>query len=136
MRDELDDGVRATALVPDLHLIAGVVEDRPVTLGIAEMMVDAFGLEKGTVHDDQRVANYFEFPYDWRRDNRVAARQLQRFIEDRLHRWRTKTPFKDARAVIVAHSMGGLVARYFLEVLGGHTLCKAMSPSARRIAAL
>jgi pimeloyl-ACP methyl ester carboxylesterase len=126
VRDELDDGVRATGLVPDLHLIPGLWKIDGYT-GIAAMMAEAFRVEKGSVHpDDQRVANYFEFPYDWRRDNRVAARQLQRFVEDRLHRWRTKTPFKDAKVVIVAHSMGGLVARYFLEVLGGHTLCKAL----------
>jgi pimeloyl-ACP methyl ester carboxylesterase len=61
--------------------------------------------------------NYFEFPYDWRRDNRIAAARLEELSGAWLHAWRADHP--DARLVLVAHSMGGLVARYFLECLGG-----------------
>ena len=125
-RDTPDDGVRATGLVQDVHLLPGLWKIDGYS-GVTAMMAEAFRIERGTIDPaDQRVANYFEFPYDWRRDNRVAARQLQRFVEDRLHRWRTQTPYKDAKVVLVAHSMGGLVARYFLEVLGGHALCRAL----------
>jgi pimeloyl-ACP methyl ester carboxylesterase len=49
------------------------------------------------------------FPYDWRRDIRDTARLLH----DRL----AMPDLKDKRIGIVAHSMGGLIARYALERL-------------------
>jgi hypothetical protein len=36
-----------------------------------------------------------------------------------LTRWRTSSGAADAKLVLVGHSMGGLVSRYFLECLGG-----------------
>lgn len=63
--------------------------------------------------------SYFEFPYDWRRDNRVHARQLARAVEGWLTSWRRWTNAPDAKIIFIAHSMGGLIARYYLEVLGG-----------------
>ncbi len=50
----------------------------------------------------------YVFPYDWRRDNVETARELIKRIEilkRRLHR-------PELRFNIVAHSMGGLIARY------------------------
>ena len=63
--------------------------------------------------------NWFDFPYDWRRDNRVAARHLAERAPAWLHAWRKQSGNKDAKLVLVGHSMGGLVARHYLEVLGG-----------------
>jgi pimeloyl-ACP methyl ester carboxylesterase len=71
--------------------------------------VTDFGLEVGV--------SYIEFGYDWRRDNRVAARRLAATCRRALAAWRQQSP--DARIILLAHSMGGLVARYFLEVLEG-----------------
>jgi hypothetical protein len=65
------------------------------------------------------AANLVEFPYDWRQDNRITARRLAVVAERSLAAWRSSAHAPDARLIIVAHSMGGLVARYFLEVLGG-----------------
>jgi pimeloyl-ACP methyl ester carboxylesterase len=67
------------------------------------------------------------FPYDWRLSNRHSARRLAEFIKPRLEAWRA-THGADARVVLVAHSMGGLVSRYYLEVLdGGHWRdCRAL----------
>ncbi len=51
---------------------------------------------------------FYVFPYDWRQDNVANARELIRRIEglkDKLQR-------PDLRFNIVAHSMGGLIARY------------------------
>lgn len=65
----------------------------------------------------------FQFPYDWRRDIPENARLLGKFIE-------TKRSFvaaelkrrygidKPVRFDLVAHSMGGLVTRYYLEYGG------------------
>ncbi|WP_198655158.1 esterase/lipase family protein [Streptomyces geranii] len=66
------------------------------------------------------------FPYDWRLDNRVHARRLAEVIDRHLAEFRERTGAADARAVIVAHSMGGLIARYYVEVLGGWRHCRAL----------
>lgn len=54
-----------------------------------------------------------EFPYDWRQDNRIIAGQLAAAIRS----WRTT--MGHGRVTIIAHSMGGLIARYYLDQLGG-----------------
>ena len=51
---------------------------------------------------------YYVFAYDWRRDNVENARELTRRIVD----LKTKLNRPDLRFNIVAHSMGGLIARY------------------------
>lgn len=58
----------------------------------------------------QREVNLFEFGYDWRQDVRDSARRLAERIAD----WRLEGPF-----VIMAHSLGSLVTRYYVERLGG-----------------
>jgi hypothetical protein len=67
----------------------------------------------------------FQFDYDWRRDNVENARRLHRFIlekrsdvkrelEKRGGRVADGDADGDVKFDIVAHSMGGLVARYYL----------------------
>jgi len=51
---------------------------------------------------------FYIFPYDWRRDNVETARELVRRVEE----LKRKLNRPDLRFNIVAHSMGGLVARY------------------------
>lgn len=51
---------------------------------------------------------YYVFAYDWRRDNVANARDLVR----RLQRLKDKLKRQDLKFNIVAHSMGGLIARY------------------------
>ena len=51
---------------------------------------------------------FYVFPYDWRRDNVETARDLL----DRLEMLKRKLKRPDLRFNILAHSMGGLVARY------------------------
>ncbi len=107
---DYNDGVTATRLMPDAHLIPGFWK------------IDGYGLISQTLHDSfnlQDGENYFEFPYDWRRDIRLAARRLSEESSAWLKNWRNKTQNPDAKLILVGHSMGGLVSRYFLEVLGG-----------------
>ena len=106
--DDLGDGVSASRLVPGLHFLPGL--SKIMGYGhVGQSVVREFDLIIGR--------NYHEFAYDWRRDNRVCARQLARKCHDWLRGWRNESP--EARVIILAHSMGGLVARYWLEVLGG-----------------
>jgi pimeloyl-ACP methyl ester carboxylesterase len=79
---------------------------------------------KGAVHDPSR--QFFKFPYDWRASNRWAARALDAFARARLHEWQREQGGPDARLWLVCHSMGGLVARYFLEHLGGADITRRL----------
>ena len=51
---------------------------------------------------------YYVFPYDWRRDNVENARLLVRRIET----LKSRLGRPDLKFNIIAHSMGGLIARY------------------------
>jgi pimeloyl-ACP methyl ester carboxylesterase len=51
---------------------------------------------------------FYVFPYDWRQDNVSNARELIR----RITQLKTKLQRPDLKFNIVAHSMGGLIARY------------------------
>lgn len=57
-----------------------------------------------------RGKDFFEFAYDWRQDVRLTAKQLSQYI-DALP---VKGPIK-----LVAHSLGTLVSRYYIERLRG-----------------
>jgi pimeloyl-ACP methyl ester carboxylesterase len=54
---------------------------------------------------------YYIFPYDWRQDNVEAARGLDRLIEAIRRDYANPS----LRVDIVAHSRGGLIARYYLR---------------------
>src|SRR5215211_2109328 len=62
LADDLGDGVTADRLIPDVHLLPGLWK------------IDGYSRIRetiSTVFDVTEGENYFEFPYDWRRDNRV-----------------------------------------------------------------
>lgn len=116
--DVASDGVVARSVLPDTHLLPGFWKVDGYTK-VADTLVERLGLTWGK--------NFFEFPYDWRRDNRYAAKRFARQTEQWLHAWRTQHGGPaDAKLVLVAHSMGGIVSRYFLECLGGWKHTRAL----------
>ncbi|MFD4591347.1 lipase/acyltransferase domain-containing protein [Streptomyces rubiginosohelvolus] len=104
------DGVVADRLMEEAHLIPGLWKIDGYA-AVEEMLLQNFTLERGK--------NYFPFPYDWRRDNRATAAVLDRSAKVWLADWRRESGREDAELILIGHSMGGLVARYFVEVLGG-----------------
>jgi alpha-beta hydrolase superfamily lysophospholipase len=78
----------------------------------------ALGLQNGK--------NLFPFPYDWRRDSRVSARHLHGLCQQWLTSWRESSGNPDAKVISLVHSMGGLIARYHLEVMGGWKDARAL----------
>jgi len=107
-RDDLGDGVVATRLVPDVHVIPGLWGIDGYS-AISAMIVGTFDVVPGRT--------FLPIPYDWRRDNRVAARRLAAIALPTLHERRKDNP--DAKLILIGHSMGGLVAGYFLECMEG-----------------
>ncbi|MEM7587569.1 MAG: hypothetical protein AAF560_29545 [Acidobacteriota bacterium] len=64
--------------------------------------------------------NSFQFDYDWRLDNAANARRLHAFIRDKTSYCRRQRqlhgqPEKAIRFDVIAHSMGGLLTRYYLR---------------------
>ncbi|QDU17461.1 Lecithin:cholesterol acyltransferase [Gimesia maris] len=71
------------------------------------------------IEKNDNCSNFHVFPYDWRKDNRESAKKLKEFTEKQLAAWRDATGNQEAKVIFLAHSMGGLICRYYLEVLGG-----------------
>jgi pimeloyl-ACP methyl ester carboxylesterase len=61
----------------------------------------------------ERDKNLFVFPYEWRKSNVDTAKLLQTKIDE------ISTQINWPKIDIVAHSMGGLVAREYIETLNG-----------------
>ncbi|MFE6102100.1 lipase family alpha/beta hydrolase [Streptomyces laurentii] len=75
---------------------------------------------------------YVPFPYDWRLSHRLVAEELGRRITRELTRWTGQVdrhhPDRpdEPRVVLVCHSTGGLVGRYYLECLGGRDTARTL----------
>lgn len=110
--DHPDDGVEPGVLMPDLHVVPGIWT--PIR-GYSSLLKRLRGLG----FDEQR-GNLLPVAYDWRLSNRYNARRLASLVEPALDQWRNASPEnRDAQLVFVCHSMGGLIARWYIEHCGG-----------------
>jgi hypothetical protein len=109
-QDDLGDGVVASRVMPDVHFIPGLWK------------IDGYSRISSTIKEKFDVTegrNFFQFPYDWRRDNRASARRLAQKAHGWLKSWRESSGNAKARLILIGHSMGGIVSRCFLELLDG-----------------
>lgn len=104
-------------LLPLPNLQPGGLTDkiagRDYYASITRVLERAGGYRRGTpgqpAEPGQRY--FYEFAYDWRLDNVETARRLDRLIEQ----IRRDHGRPDLKVDIIAHSMGGLIARYYLR---------------------
>jgi pimeloyl-ACP methyl ester carboxylesterase len=107
------DDPESTEIVPGELL-------RTVRVGRLKFRVHAYdGLESGLRAMGYRAGDwkspsgpgeYFYFPYDWRQSVETSGRRFSRDLEDLYRRLPPDTP----PAIVLGHSLGGLVARYAL----------------------
>jgi len=78
---------------------------------ILKVLRNVGGYQQGDINNPKRGDTLFIYNYDWRRDNVESAIGLGRAIQQ----IKTRLHAPEMRFDIVAHSMGGLVAQYYLE---------------------
>lgn len=111
-----DDGVEPVALMPDVHVLPGIwtpIRGYDVLLAALERL--GYRRDNGA-----NPPNLIAFAYDWRLSNRFNGQRLGTVVEPALDRIRARGgEFADARVAFVCHSMGGLIARWYIEKCGG-----------------
>lgn len=124
---ELRDNVITDSVLESIKItIYGVTVEKNAygnilaSLGVGGFINENYGETKTIDYGDRHYTS-FQFAYDWRRDLVEAAKQLHEYIlEKRTYvqkeiAKRHGIENKDVKFNIVAHSMGGLVARYYLR---------------------
>jgi hypothetical protein len=123
---ELVDGVRQDGALESLQLTAfglpigvGAYVNILLALGIGGYRDEALGLS-GAVDYGTDHFTCFQFAYDWRRDISEIAGELDAYIAEkeayvRAEYARRGIEREEVRFDVVAHSMGGLVLRYYLR---------------------
>lgn len=117
-----NDGIMAGSLMPDLHSIPGVwtIDGYDKLLSGLRARFDLTDAMEG------RPGNLLAFAHDWRLSNRYNGRLLAEVARRRLEEWRTASANRNSRLVLICHSMSGLIARWFLDVEGGHQSCRML----------
>jgi len=96
-----DPRIEARKIVSDVIIVPNIIKQEQYSR-LGDYLETGLGYSRGK--------DLFEFAYDWRQDIRMASQRLAEAIE----RWQIKQPI-----TIIAHSLGTLVTRYYVERLGG-----------------
>jgi hypothetical protein len=122
LHEDPKDGVSAPCLLPRLHMIPTFWKADGYG-GLKNFLIRKFTLTRATNRDP---GNFIEFPYDWRLSNQLNAHLLASVVIPSLDRWRRQTQNRQAKLILICHSMGGLLARWFLERLGGRDVTRTL----------
>jgi pimeloyl-ACP methyl ester carboxylesterase len=117
------DDVVATEVVETAKLGFPIPEIK-VYEDLTATLADHAGYKRGSIDDPPPGGDrdtFYLFSYDWRRDNAETARLLSK----KIARLKQKLRRPDLRFNLIAHSMGGLVARYYLMYGGEDVLEQA-----------
>ena len=107
---------RTLSPLPDELRVAGITDraaGRDFYGEIMGVLSEAGGYERGRPGEPVAPGEkrFYVFAYDWRQDNVVTARALDGFIEQ----IRQDHGDPQLKVDIIAHSMGGLAARYYIR---------------------
>jgi len=120
------DGVQPAGIMPDLHLLPGIwtpVKGYDVLL----QRLRSLGYRDVSPDPGAPPGNLLPLGYDWRLSNRWTGQWIGSQVEAALDRWQgQRGPYADARLIFVCHSMGGLVARWYLERCGGAAITRKL----------
>ncbi len=103
--------LRVGQIVREPAMLPGLARSDSFAWAI-KYLTDELGYQPGV--------DLMEFPYDWRQDNRASARQLLSAIGN----WRASRENSTEKVTVIAHSMGGLVARAMLNHADGADACE------------
>jgi pSer/pThr/pTyr-binding forkhead associated (FHA) protein len=98
----IDEKLEPRGLVNEIVIVPNLIRQHQYSL-LTDYLTENLDYESGN--------DLLEFGYDFRQDNRESAKLLAAAIDE----WDVDEPI-----TIIAHSMGCLVARYYVELLGGH----------------
>lgn len=99
------DTLRAGDIIREVEL--PVLPDVEIYKSLLDVL-KARGYTEATWDDPRATDVFYVFPYDWRRDNVETAHLLIR----RITAVKRKLRKSDLKFDVIAHSMGGLIARY------------------------
>jgi len=118
--------MRPLGLIGDFALLPGwaLVQGYGDLVSRIHHRFDNFLLDDGNPERPVEDANVLLFPYDFRRSIADTAAILDRVVRARVRRLFGREDHR--RVLVVAHSLGGLVARYWLGPLGAWPLCRAV----------
>lgn len=94
-------GIEARGILQEVVVVPNLIKLEQYSR-LGDYLVENLGYTRGV--------DFFEFAYDWRQDVRKTARQLAQYIE----MLPVRPPVK-----LIAHSLGTLVSRYYIEHCGG-----------------
>lgn len=89
--------IKTPRFIPNIEVYQGVID-----------ALKARGYQEANWDNPQTTDVFYVFPYDWRRDNVETAR----ILIQRMEAVKRSVKRPDLKFDILAHSMGGLVARY------------------------
>ena len=113
------DGIEPVGLMGDVHVIPG--------LWTPIRGYDTLPAQLRKLGYDEGKGNLVLFAYDWRLSNRYNGARLASTVGPVLERWRGQGgEYAGAKLVLIAHSMGGLVSRWFLEECGGAEITRKL----------
>jgi pimeloyl-ACP methyl ester carboxylesterase len=111
------DGVTAEALMPDVRLPLGIWTFDLGYTALVDFLATTFDVNTDAGAGPR---NLITFPYDWRLSNRYNGAELGKVVQPALVEWRAQGgECAEAKLVFICHSMGGLVARWYIDRLGG-----------------